>query len=387
MKQVLIASFYFAPYAGISWVRAFKFCKFLPEYGWTPWVLTVDKRYYGSKTTNRSPNPEFIRQSRLPYIPVPAAKTFASLLYPLYLLFFVLKNRSQIDAVLMIGSPYHPFLLTPIFQRLLRLPTLLDFRDAWSYNFGFDGKQANDTSLLSKLKNIFFLKIERISLRHAPAATFATSTLRDEYARLIPEYQEKYHAIFNGYDEDDFRDITPVSVTKNKTIVLAGKFYIYTPAAVSYFFEILRDIPELTFLYIGEENKTIESIARKLHVNEQVISMGYQPYDRVLRLIAGSDYCLLTNGLVNGMGTKIFDYLALGKPTLCLVPQDSIITSQFSQTPGIVIAEAPHSKERIKKGIDELLSTGHSSMKGQAKQFTRKKAAEKLAILLDNAMH
>ncbi len=384
MKQVLIASFYFPPYAGISWVRAFKFCKFLPEYGWTPWVLTVDKRYYGSKTTNSSPNLEFIRQSSLPYIPVPSAKTFASLLYPLYILFFVLKNRSQIDAVLMIGSPYHPFLLTPIFRRLLRLPTLLDFRDAWSYNFGFDGKKANDTSLLSKLKNNFFFKIEQISLRHALAATFATSTLRDEYARLIPEYQEKYHAIFNGYDEDDFRDITPVSVTKNKTIVLAGKFYIYTPAAVSYFLEILRDIQELTFLYIGEENKTIESIARKLNVKDQVISMGYHPYDRVLQLIAGSDYCLLANGLVNGMGTKIFDYLALGKPTLCLVPQGSIITSQFSQISGIVISEAPHSKERIMQGLLELFN--YSTIKGQANQFTRKKAAEKLAILLDNSL-
>ncbi len=389
MKRVLIASFYFPPYADISGVRAFKFCKFLPEFGWEPWVLTVNKHYYGDKITSTVPKKlECIRQYRLPYLPVPAAKTFASLIYPLYLLFFILKNRKYLDAVHMIGSPFHPFLLTPIISAFLKIPTSLDFRDSWSYNFGFDGQQATDISKRTRLKNFLFYKIEKLSLQYASFATFATSVLLEEYSALIPELLEKYHTIFNGYDRDDFLDINPVSVTDKKTIILAGKFHIYTPDAVRYFLETLKELPDITFLYIGNEGELIKSLARELDVSDQVVVMGYQPYDQVLQFIAGSDYCLLSNGLKNGMGTKIFDYMALGKPILCLVPQESIIAREFSGIPNIIISQSPHSRMSIKKSIQKLLSQKEAGQKSISNKFTRKNGAEQLASLLsENLPH
>lgn len=386
MKIVLIASFYFPPYADVANVRALKFCKYLPENGWEPWVVTVDKRYYGTKVVKQlPPETKNIKCIRLPYIPIPAAKTFASLAFPLFILLTALMNRKSIDAACMIGSPFHPFIITPVLTSIFKIPACLDFRDVWTYKIHFDGKPKKANFFL-RTANRLYHAIEKVSLKHASFATFATSILRDEYAELIPEYADKYHTIFNGYDEDDFKNIVPVSLTDNKSIIVAGKLYMYTPEAVTSFLELIREMNDLTLIYIGGEYDTINALAAEIGVEKKVIAMEYQPYDYVLQLIAGSNYCLLSSGLVNLMGTKIFDYLALKKPTLCLVPKGSIITKRFSNILGIVISEEPHSKEQIKKKLAELLTMKSLSTLRNNDEFSRRNGAKALAMLLDKAL-
>ena len=41
MKNVLIISYYWPPSGGGGVQRVLKFCKYLPDYGWNPIVLTV----------------------------------------------------------------------------------------------------------------------------------------------------------------------------------------------------------------------------------------------------------------------------------------------------------------------------------------------------------
>ena len=388
MKKVLLVSFYFPPYGDIAGIRASKFCKFLPEFGWEPWVLTIDKRYYGQKTTDTTPKElEFTRVTRLPYLPIPFAKTFASLAYPLFMLFFILKNKNQLDAIHMIGSPYHPFLLTPIITKLFNLPVSLDFRDSWSHNFGFNGRGIDEATLYDKIRCYISYCIEKIAVKNSSFVTFATSVLQDEYIELLRQDKEKFHTIFNGYDQEDFINISPISLTEKKTIILTGKFHEYTPNAAKLFLKIIGELSNFTFIYIGNEHETIQSIAQNLQAENNVITMKYQPYKRALQFISGSNFCLLSNGLVNGMGTKIFDYLALAKPTLCLVPEESIISRQFAEVPGIIILEAPHSKESIKKGLQKLLEFQSCSLsKIIMDKFTRRNAGKHLAFLLDKAV-
>src|SRR5712692_5407272 len=47
MRKVLIVAFHFPPFAGSSGLlRALKFCRFLPASGWSPVILTVERRAY-----------------------------------------------------------------------------------------------------------------------------------------------------------------------------------------------------------------------------------------------------------------------------------------------------------------------------------------------------
>ena len=53
MKRVLIISYHFAPDARVGGLRAQKFAKYLPIFGWQPVVLTVNEKYYPIKDMER----------------------------------------------------------------------------------------------------------------------------------------------------------------------------------------------------------------------------------------------------------------------------------------------------------------------------------------------
>ena len=381
MKEVLVAAYYFPPYADVSWVRATKFCKYLPENGWKPRVITVDCQYYGNKVVDSlPPEVEDMDVRRIPYVPFPGFVILVKLLYPLIISFIAWRGREQFSAVYIVGSPYHPFVATALITRVLGIPSVLDFRDSWS-----PGPWMNTYSSewAQKVTRYARAVIERIGVRYASSVVFATSVLQDEYAQFLPRYKQKFYTITNGYDPDDFEHLVPQKVCAERTIILIGKFYFYTPEVVSYFLGLLKEFPDLRFLYVGNEANIIRDICRKLNTEDRVIAMDHQPYAKALCLVAGADYGLVTTSLANGMGTKIFDYQALGKPTLCFVPKRSVIAGQFETVPSVIVCQGPHDKEVVKRGLQRLLTLDDSAAKADLNQFSRRQTAAALALILD----
>jgi glycosyltransferase involved in cell wall biosynthesis len=384
MKNLLIAAYYFPPYALVSSVRVTKFCKYLPQFGWKPRVLTVATDYYqGRILSEMPPEVDKIKIDRIPFCRFPGAVAMVKLLFPVILILFALRHKQHIDGILLSGSPFHPFLSTIILRGLLGIPTILDFRDSWSPNFGYGGEQP--ANFLDRFKHRFFELIERISIRFASGVTFATDILLEEYRRLIPGQGHKYYTIHNGYDPEDFIAIDPRRLDNRKTIILTGQFNIYTPEVVNGLMQALKFFPLLHFIYIGSEHELISKKARKFESSNQVTTLPYSPYRKMLALVAGADYGLVTNGMVNGMGTKIFDYLALKKPTLCFVPKGSAITSHFSGVGGVVISEAPHTLASIKNGLSSVFKATSTSDDHLIHQFSRKESARTLARILQKA--
>lgn len=376
-------SYYFPPYANVSVVRTTKFCKYLPEYGWKPWVFTVDPRYYQGRVIN-----EVLTEVtdmdvfRLPYFSFPGNTLFLKLMFPLLVFGFVCRYRKRINAVYMSGSPFYPFPMSSLLNGWLKLPTILDFRDSWSINHGYNGRRAQ--GYVARIRQWFYGLFEKLAIRFASVVIFASSVLQDEYTQLFPVFQDKYHTITNGYDLDDFAGVQPKCLVEKKTLILAGQFHLYTPDAVDYVLQVLKTLPFLHFVYIGGEHEIILNAAIANGVETQVTVLPYQPYLEVLNLLAGADYALVTTGLPNGMGTKIFDYLALSKPTLCLVPQNSIITRQFGELASILICEPPYSADVIKQALERLMVIEVSvTDKAGLASFSRRETTGKLARLFD----
>ncbi|MBK1649793.1 glycosyltransferase [Rhabdochromatium marinum] len=384
-KILLIIAYYFPPYAGISSLRSSKFAKYLPSSGWTPWVMTVDPRYYGERQLQDDPrlttDLAATRIIRAPYWRFPGHVIFMKLLHPLLALIFAWRHRRGISAVYLCGSPFHPFLLTFPLTGLLHIPTLLDFRDSWSINHGYDGRRPD--RLRARLRQRFLGLIERISIQFSSRVVFATYQLEDEYTELFPQWREKYSTIHNGFDPADFTRIEPQRLNTGPTLIMTGQFHIYTPDAVDALMHCLSERPALHFVYVGGEQAIIEAAARRAGVENQVICLPYSPYAEVLRLTAGADVGLVSNGLINGLGTKIFDYLALGKPTLCLVPNGSIIAREFADAPSVIISHPPHTAERIAIALDRTMAMVGQAGAVDLARFDRRESTRELAGLLE----
>jgi hypothetical protein len=108
------------------------------------------------------------------------------------------------------------------------------------------------------------------------------------------------------------------------------------------------------------------------------------PYAEALAWIAGADIGIVSTGLVNGLGTKIFDYLALGKPVVCLIPEGSIILREFADTPQIVVSHPPHSAKRIKQAIERASTFVGCNPPEKIKKFSRSESCHQLASLLND---
>lgn len=346
--------------------------------------MTVDARYYGKRQLKDdlrlTKDLASTRIIRTPYWRFPGHVLVMKLLYPLLALGFAWRHRREIDAVYLCGSPFHPFLLTWPLTGILRIPSILDFRDSWSINHGYDGRSPG---LAARFRQFLFGLIERVSIRFASHVIFASHRLEEDYTELFPAWRAKYSTIDNGFDPEDFEWIEPRRIQAGPTLILAGQFHIYTPDAVDALMQCLIDRPALHFIYVGGEQAIIEEAAERAGVGKQVTALPYTPYAEVLRLTAGADVGLMTHGMIYGLGTKIFDYLALGKPTVCLVPEGSAIACEFAGSPSVIISYPPHTPETIANAIDCAFSMPAIPPAKDLDRFNRREGTRKLAKLLD----
>ncbi|RKY94694.1 MAG: hypothetical protein DRQ06_04820, partial [Candidatus Hydrothermota bacterium] len=110
MKKVLIVSYYSPPLGTGGVNRAFKFAKYLPQFGWEPYVLTVKKVAYFQYDYEKER--EFLRIKHLRTESLDVAR--------LSYLLFRRNGRKTAD----LGT-------TPAIARLARLFTLIDPKSPW----------------------------------------------------------------------------------------------------------------------------------------------------------------------------------------------------------------------------------------------------------------
>lgn len=380
MRRVLLAAYYVPPYADISGTRVTKFAKYLPANGWQPTVFTVDPHYYGSRRLDRT-SEEFrtLDVIRLPYLSIPGSTLLAKLVFPAAVCWVAWRRRRQIDAVYLVGSPFHPFVISPVLTHLVGLPTILDFRDSWSINPLFLRKYRG---LSRKLITWVRGGIEGLGVAHASAVTFATDRLRQDYARLFPRHQHRFHTIDNGFDAEDVEGTTPERITSGRTLVLAGKFHFYTPNLTLLLLEALRQLPHLHLLYIGSEAAIFHALGNAAGIQKQLTAMSFQPPKRVLGLIAGADWALLSHANDYAMGTKVYDYLALGKPILAFVPNDSPV-NELDTLPTVLVEHPPYTNRQVQNALSRLINLSIAPVADDVDRFSRAAATKRLAHVLD----
>ena len=379
MRRVLLGAYYFPPYADISGTRVTKFAKYLPANGWSPTVFTVDPRYYGRRRLAKPPaEVESMDVVRLRHRRLPAATLYAKLVFPAALCWYAFRRRGDFDAVYLVGSPFHPFLATGFIGPVLKLPTVLDFRDSWSVNPLFLPRRPTVSRwLVVRMRRL----IEHVAIRHASAVTFVTDQLRDEYARLFPRHAHRFQTVPNGFDPADIADIAPRRVSDHPTMVLAGKCHFYTPELIDLLMQALRRVPELHLLYVGDESALFAAKAAGHQVSRRVTALGYRPARDALSLVAGADAALMSHGNGYAMGTKLYDYLALRKPVLCCVPEGSPV-STLRSIPSLLVRHPPYSVDGLYKDIKRLLELPPDTGPG-LERFSRECATARLAAVLD----
>ena len=432
MKRVLIITYYWPPSGGSGVQRWLKMSKYLPEYGWQPVVYTTENAEYPtvdpSLEKDITPQVEVIRRPITePYsfykkfLGIKGDETVkmgfieekekqhgwkenltlwvrGNLFIPDARCWWVkpsvkyLKEHLKehpVDAIISTGPPHSMHLIAMHLKQDLGIPWIADFRDPWTEIDYYDDLH------LSRWADRKHHQLEHEVLTKADKVV---TVAPDGAKRLGRLGNRNVRVIYNGFDRDDD---TTTSVSPSE------KFSITYLGVLS-----KKQNPEKLWEAIGELVKEDEEFADSLQINmigqidrsvtNAIEAQGlsqyttyspYIPHEQVSAVHRSSTLLLLllmpdseprAKGLITG---KLFEYLASGRPILCIGPEDGdaakILTETHAgQTLGF------EDKEKMKESLKDLYQKylkGElpSNESKEVEKYSRRALTAEYGMLLD----
>ncbi len=370
MKKVLIITYYWPPAGGPGVQRVLKFCKYLPDFGWQPIILTVRKGEFIAL------DPELEEDIR-PDLPVFKTRSFEPNI--LYKKFVGIPLEQQIpDSVLaekniswqkriahwirlnvfipdakigwkpfavkagkeiirnlkpaLIFSSSPPPTVHLIALKLAKwsdLPWLADFRDPWTRIHYYESSRKNP---LSGLLNRY---LEKKVIQSANKVTAIIPGFFEE------PLEKRITVLDNGFDPDDIQVTEGEKPNSKFTIRYMGSL---TPSQyVPIFFKLLQDLcnddfyaEKISAEFIGNISEEIRDKITTQNTGCPVQFVPYLSHKEVLKQISHADLLLLFINKSESAGQiltgKVFEYLMVQKPILAYGPPGGASDSLLKKT-------------------------------------------------------
>jgi glycosyltransferase involved in cell wall biosynthesis len=360
-SKVLIITYYWPPSGGAGVQRWLKFSKYLPEFGWEPIILTVDPEYAAYPVTDNSLTddlPSSLKVHRTPAtnyfsvynkdktkIPTAGfANSVNNTLKGKFMRFirgnffipdprrgwnkYAFRKACEViekekTGVVVTTSPPHSTQLIglKIKKKYPQIKWIADLRDPWTDIYYYN--QFYPT-IVSRMVDS---GLEKKVLRRADRIIIVGPSLKNLFSQKVPGISEKTEVITNGYDEDDFGEQI-ISNPEVFTISYIGTLSDAYP--VKGFLGALKGFKDegnsFILRFIGTIPEKQKESVISLIGNTNVEFINSVSHNSAISYMAGSSVLLLiipdhqsNKSIITG---KLFEYMATGKPVLCLGPAD-----------------------------------------------------------------
>jgi glycosyltransferase involved in cell wall biosynthesis len=361
MKKVLIITYYWPPGSGAGVQRWLKFSKYLPSFGWEPVILTVDPEFAAYPAIDNSLETEISSDLKI-------YKTRATDYFRIYnkdkkkipsagfasndskgikgkIMRFIRGNffipdprkgwnkcafrkaceiidNEDIKYIITTSPPHSTQLIgLKLKNKYPGIRWIADLRDPWT-----------DIYYYNQFYHTFIAKIidrkyENQVFQSADKIITVGKSLKDLFAAKIPGIKNKSEVITNGFDEDDFKDLISTNPEKF-TISYIGTLSDSYP--IRGFLDALNGFREkgndFNLKFVGtvspEQKELILSKIEKSSVEfipyvDHAIAIKYMLDTNALLLIIPDHQS--NKSIITG---KLFEYIASGKPVICLGPVD-----------------------------------------------------------------
>lgn len=389
-KKVLIISYLWPPAEGIGLMRALKFAKYLPSYGWEPVVLTVgikngvvgpeekDIKVYRTEALNRLARGLIAMPDEQIGWYKNAVEEGKKIL-----------SDEPIDLVFSTSPPETAHLVARTLKRYRNLPWVADLRDLWADDH-FRKRHP--------LKRAILRVMEKVILKYADLIL----TVSDPWARKLAASlgaEGKVKVVENGYDEEDFSGVD-YKGNEKLMLVYTGKLH-KEHQPIDNFLKALRELIdekridpkkiEVRFYVFGYDKPDVNSLAALHGLDGIVAEFPRVRYHESSRIQRRSDALLFVQWQGRGKdgwySAKLYDYIGARRPILALAERGGIIEDLISRTASGVIAKG-HAE--LKEAILTLYlehegkcGIGYNGNEKEILKNTRSQRAEELAGFFD----
>jgi glycosyltransferase involved in cell wall biosynthesis len=374
--KVLFVTYSFPPEAEVGGKRAARFCRYLPEFGIEPAVLTVDPRYYEAIDATYAPSPglEVIRTGALtnpldwygramrwrrrrssaspemlggPHRTEPANSS-RNLVYTIrrnllqalgtpdrYWGWYWSAARAGVDfvrarkpdAILSSAPPWTSHLVACRVHRKTGVPWIADFRDPWTLS---PWREA-----LPGWIHRFEQHLERSVIEQADRIVCVASEIAEDFRKTYQAVPgDKFVTITNGIEGDPVFSEARHHGPKRLLLHLGS---LYGDRRIRPLLQAVVELarsgaisPEsLRFLFVGLiDPQMAREASEEISYLEQFEAIEFRervPFEEGQRLLASSDVLLLFQGSNRvTVPAKLFEYLSAGKPILVVAKPGSL---------------------------------------------------------------
>lgn len=368
LLKILLIAFNFPPDAEVGAKRVTGFCRYLPEFGIQPVVLTVEERFYRVRdetipvpqgipvvrTSLASPLHWYrrlgVRLRRNPKVSVgqeeapPAVTKSRFLRHQLLMLLDTpdqylgwyfpairaaeeLIRTQPITAVLSTGPPWTPHLIARHLKKKHHIPWLADFRDAWTSDpWRFSVPQ---------WRQRIDRRLEASCLRWADLVLCTTDAIRDSFLHEYPSLPpSRFTTLTNGFD-GSFASTLARADNSPRLLVHAGT--LYGNRRIDGFCKALQDLVnagklaanDFKVLFLGDTDDSFVAGAHQVAqalIEENCIQFVKRVCWHDMKQIIGRAVVLLIfqGNQQLAIPAKFYDYLQTGKPILALVAEGAL---------------------------------------------------------------
>lgn len=429
MKKVLVIAYYWPPSAGSGVQRWLKFVKYLREYGWEPVVYTPENPDFDLKDEQLAAEiPEGVQVIRRPIFepfqlyskltgqqagaqvnPVMkggkkdsnwksrlALWIRANVFIPDSRMFWIKPSirfltgwlqHNKVDAIVSTGPPHSMHLIGLGIKEKTGLPWLADFRDPWT-KIDFFHELTLEPWAEEKHR-----RLERQVLRKADAVVVVGNQMKADFESMGFRNIE---VVTNGFDPADIDLSQPHKPDSAFSILHIGMLGKARSHAI--FWDGLHRLREenpglkndLKVRIYGVTDPWVLSQIEHFEDQSWIEFLPYIPHEEVIRVQREAAVLLLSindvpmaKGIITG---KIFEYLAIGNPVLCIGPPDGDAAAIIREASAGPVVDF-HDAEGFRNAVITLYQnwkSGHSAKeRGNHEKYSRRFLCGRIAELLN----
>jgi glycosyltransferase involved in cell wall biosynthesis len=356
MKKILFIAFYFPPAGGAGVQRSLKHVKYLPSFGYEPVVVSagdVSTNLIDDSLCNEIPSglkvfylPSFSILNLKKHIRIRFLNKIinftSKLLIPDTFFFWYFFNRKfvldvlkkeKIDIVYTTSFPFSAHLFGIYLKRKIKhIKWISDFRDEWINN----AEKINSKNIINNnpIRTFIEKTMEKSTVEKSTKIVSVSSVIENNFKSRYPIYKNKFETITNGYDENDFKDISGEFYPSKEEFKILYYGSLYGAQHPYHFFEAFsnfqkKEIKEnITVEFIGKIDK-IEQL--KKYLKDKNLDIGFTDYinhNELLKKASSSNLLLLfISNAKNHEGVftgKIFEYIRLNIPILAMIAKKGV---------------------------------------------------------------
>ena len=426
MNKVLIVTYYWPPGSGAGVQRWLKFSKYLPEFGWEPYILTVDPAYATYPAIDntlqdeisdklkviRTRATDWFRIYRRDKSGIPSAG-FArndkngikdKIIRFIRGNFFIPDPRrgwnkyafteacriieeEQIKYIIT-TSPPHSTQLTglKLKKKYPGIRWIADLRDPWTDIYYYD--HFHHTPIARVIDRNYEIRV----LGSADRIIAVGRSLKELFSSKLPGIESRISVITNGYDDDDFEGISPVNPDEF-TISYIGTLSDSYP--VSGFMDAASILAgrgaQIRLKFTGTVSPGQKNTIISKSGNLSTEFSPYVSHGEAIKHMMESSVLLLiipdhhrNKSIITG---KLFEYLASGKPVFYIGPEDGDAAVIIRNADAGLIS-GYDDKEKLENNIMTFFQNHNNNTpvtkNRDIERFSRKALSRQIAEVLNN---